>query len=162
MVIADRNQNTVNNIGKKKMSLKGMCMHHRTQKAYPHWSYATDSACPTCEKWDDLWYLTEVAAAAKEQDHITQNLRRDWEMKTRKIQEPKINIKQLLTLSHFSWMMGSYPRNEDNTGHELEKQEFLSEECGEASTWNEDSNGVSYLFSIKNFTGLIMSVFMCK
>lgn len=27
-------------------------------------------------------------------------------------------------------MMGSYPRNEDNTGHELEKQEFLSEECG--------------------------------
>ncbi len=50
------------------------------------------------------------------------------------IQEPKINIKQPLTLSHFSCMMGSYPRNEDNTGHELEKQEFLSEECGGAST----------------------------
>jgi hypothetical protein len=31
-------------------------------------------------------------------------------------------------------MMGSYPRNEDNTGHELEKQEFLAEECGGAST----------------------------
>jgi len=46
----------------------------------------------------------------------------------------KINIKQPLMLSHFSWMMGSCPRNEDNTGHELEKQEFLSEECGEAST----------------------------
>ena len=45
---------TANNSGKKKMSLKGMCMHHRTQKAYPHWSYATDLARPTCEKWDDL------------------------------------------------------------------------------------------------------------
>ena len=59
-------------------------------------------------------------------------------------------------------MMGSYPRNEDNTGHELEKQEFLSEECGGASMQNEGYNGVSYLFSIKNFMSLIMSVFMAN
>ena len=65
MIIADRNKlYEVNNSEKKEMSLKGMCMHHRTQKAYPHWSYAMDSACRTCEKWDGLWHLTEVADAA--------------------------------------------------------------------------------------------------
>jgi hypothetical protein len=65
MVIADRNQvYEVNNSEKKKMSLKGMCMHHRTQKALPTLVVATDSACLTCEKWDALWHLTEVAAAA--------------------------------------------------------------------------------------------------
>jgi hypothetical protein len=73
----------MNNSEKKKMSLRGMSIHHRTQKAYPHWPYATNSACLTCEKWDGLWHLTEVAVAAKEQDHITHNLSHDREMKTR-------------------------------------------------------------------------------
>jgi hypothetical protein len=78
MVIGYRNQiYKVDNGEKKKTSLKGMPMHHRTQKAYPHWPYATDSSCRTCEEWDGLWHPTEVAAATKEQDRITQNLSHD-------------------------------------------------------------------------------------
>jgi hypothetical protein len=64
MVITDKNQvYKVNNSEKKKMSLKGMCMHHRTQKAYPRWSHATDSACRIVRS-GMVMALTEVAAAA--------------------------------------------------------------------------------------------------
>jgi hypothetical protein len=64
MVITDKNQvYKVNNSEKKKMNLKGMCMHHRTQKAYPRWSHATDSACRIVRS-GMVMVLTEVAAAA--------------------------------------------------------------------------------------------------
>ena len=78
------------------------------------------------------------------------------------IQEPKINIKQPLTLSHFSYMMGSYPRNEDNTGHELEKQEFLSEECGGGHQRKTKIIMVSVIYFRLRILCLIMSVFMGK
>jgi len=57
---------------------------------------------PDLWEGDGLLHLTKVAAAAKEQDHITQEYKARLRNENKEqIQEPKIHIKQPHTLSHF-------------------------------------------------------------